>query len=92
VIVFRDSALRASPGTAFRVSPNGPAASVRLPTGPGAWSMYLDRVDGEWGEVRVEIGDICGEAKIRKVPGKFWVKLVDERGRPLVLLPNEGVC
>ena len=92
MIFFRDSATRARPGTTFRLSPNGPAASVRLPQGAGAWSMYLDRVDGEWGEVRIEIGDVCGEGEIRKVPGKFWVKLVDERGRPLVLLPNEGIC
>ena len=92
LIFFRDSGTRSNPATAFRASPNGPAASVRLPRDPSAWSMYLDRVEGEWGEVRLEIGDVCGDAEIRKVPGKFWVKLVDERGRPLALLPNEGIC
>ena len=92
MIFFRDAATHASPGTAFRVSPDGRAAPVRLPRGPGAWSMYLDRVDGEWGEVRLEIGDACGEGEVREVPGRFWVRLVDERGRPLALLPNDGIC
>jgi hypothetical protein len=91
IVFFTDSATAASPESALRVSPNGPAATVRLPRG-AEWTMYLDRVVGEWGEVRIDVGDICGEDTIKKLPRKFWVKLVNERGRPLVLFPNEGVC
>jgi hypothetical protein len=92
LIFFRDPSTRANAAAALRLSPDGPAARLRLPAEPGGWSMYLDRIEGEWGEVRIQIGDVCGDAEIRKVPGKFWVKLVDERGRPVVLLPNESIC
>lgn len=92
VVTFRDAAMRAPSAEAFRSAPGGPPARVQLPRAPSDWSMYLLRVEGTWGEVRLELGDPCGEGPITTLPGTAWVRLVDDRGRPLVLLPNEGVC
>ena len=91
-IFFADPAARADPSRALHASPEGPPATVQLPRDPAAWTMYLDRVVGDWGEVHLEIGDPCGEGEIEALPGTFWIRLVDDRGRPLVLPPNEGVC
>ena len=92
MIFFRDSTARFNPGPWLHSSPNGPLASGKFPAGTAAWSMYLHRVEGQWGEVHLEVGDVCGESEIRRTPGRFWVRLVDDRGRPLVRLDVGEDC
>jgi hypothetical protein len=92
MIAFLDSATRANPNSVLFVTPGGDAASVRLPAGRGEWSMYLNRVEGQWGEVHFRTGDVCGDDGMKLVPGKFWVRLVNDRGRPMIALPNDGIC
>lgn len=92
MIILRDSVARANPGPLLRTAPDGPLASVKLPSDAADWTMYLHRVEGQWGEIHIELGDVCGEDDIKQVPGRYWVRLVDDRGRPLVRLPAGEVC
>jgi hypothetical protein len=88
-IYFVDSQTRANPLPSLRASPDG-APVQELPEGAAPGQIWLDRVEGEWGRVYFLAGDPCGDQDFKRIPGTFWIKLVDRRGRPRFILPMEG--
>ena len=75
----------------FHAQPDGPVVTTPMALADSGFDVTSGEARWPWLRVKVEHpGDVCNGAPENRRADYYWVRALDDRGRPLVFFPTRG--